>query len=90
MTLDDGDKLLEFPCDFPIKAMGAASAYFETLVLEIVRRHVPDLDRDAVRRRPSRNGRFLSITVTVRARNKQQLDAIYAELSAHQDVLMAL
>ena len=86
----DDDTLFEFPCDFPIKAMGEASAAFEAAVLEIVQRHAPDFDDQAVRRRPSRNGRYLAVTVTIRARDKQQLDAIYAELSAHREVLMAL
>jgi putative lipoic acid-binding regulatory protein len=86
----DDDTLFEFPCDFPIKAMGEASAGFEAVVLEIVQKHAPDLGDGAVRTRPSRNGRYLSITVTIRARDKQQLDAIYADLSAHRDVLMAL
>ena len=86
----DDDTLLQFPCDFPIKAMGEASAAFETVVLEIVQRHAPDFDHETVRKRPSRNGRYLALTVTIRARDKAQLDAIYAELSAHRQVLMAL
>lgn len=90
MSTDTDDSLLEFPCDFPIKAMGRASAEFEAAVLEIVRRHVSALADDAVRKRPSRNGNYLSITVVVRADDKQQLNAIYADLSAHQEVLMAL
>ena len=88
--MTDDVTLFDFPCDFPIKAMGEASAAFETVVLEIVRRHAPDLDTQAVRKRPSRNGRYLAVTVTIRARDKQQLDAIYSELSAHRKVLMAL
>ena len=88
--MDSDDTLFEFPCDFPIKAMGEASVRFETVVLDIVRRHAPDLGEGAVRKRPSKNGKYVAITVTIRARDKKQLDAIYAELSAHQDVLMAL
>jgi putative lipoic acid-binding regulatory protein len=86
----DDDTLFDFPCDFPIKAMGQASDGFEAVVLEIVQKHAPDLGEGAVRTRTSRNGRYLAITVTIRARDKQQLDAIYADLSAHRDVLMAL
>lgn len=88
--MTDEDTLFEFPCDFPIKAMGEADAAFESVVLEIVARHAPDMDHEAVRRRPSRNGRYLAVTVTIRARSKRQVDAIYAELSAHRKVLMAL
>ena len=84
------ETLFEFPCEFPIKAMGEAGGGFEALVLGIVQKHAPDLGAGAVRTRPSSNGRYLSVTVTIQARDKQQLDAIYAELSAHRDVLMAL
>ncbi len=82
--------LLEFPCRFAIKAMGLASLEFEAVVTDIVRRHAPDFDGGAVRKRPSRNGKYVAITVTIHARDKRQLDAIYTELSAHRQVLMAL
>ncbi len=81
---------LAFPCRFPIKAMGAAEAGFEELVVQIVRRHVPDLGEGAVTRRPSRGGRYLAVTVVIEARGQAQLDAIYQALSAHERVLMAL
>ncbi|BBL71865.1 YbeD family protein [Methylogaea oryzae] len=82
--------LLTFPCDFPIKAMGRDGEGFEATVLELVRRHAPDLRENAVAIRPSRNGRYLSVTVTVRAVSQEQLDAIYRELSSSEAVLMAL
>ena len=81
---------LELPCPFPIKAMGTAEAGFEELVVQIVRRHAPDLGEGAVRQRPSTNGKYVSITVTVTARSQAQLDAIYRDLSACEQVLMAL
>ncbi len=81
---------LEFPCTFPIKVMGPATEAFEALVVEIMRRHVPDLGEAAVTRRPSRAGTYLALTVTVRATSREQLDNIYRELSAAEQVLMAL
>jgi len=84
------DDLFEFPCRFPIKAMGAASDDFELLVVGIVRRHAPDLGEAAVSTRPSRNGRFLSVTCVIQAQSRAQLDEIYRELSAHPAVKMAL
>jgi putative lipoic acid-binding regulatory protein len=82
--------LLVFPCAFPIKVMGSAEPGFEALVVEIVRRHAPDLGESAVTRRGSRAGRYLAVTVTVQAQSQAQLDAIYRELSVHPRVLMAL
>lgn len=82
--------LLEFPCDFPIKAFGRGGEDFDLRVVEIVRRHAPDLGENAVSSRPSKAGRFNAVTVTIRARDQAQLDAIYRDLSACPDVIMAL
>ncbi|MBX9605552.1 MAG: DUF493 domain-containing protein [Gammaproteobacteria bacterium] len=84
------DSLLEFPCDFPLKVMGLAAADFDALVRGIVGRHVAGLAPDAVRVTPSRQGKYVSLTVTVRAESQAQLDALYTELSAHERVLMVL
>ncbi len=83
------DSLLEFPCQFAIKAMGKNNLEFDLLVLEIVRRHVPDHEK-AVTARPSKDGNYLAVTVLIEATSKQQLDAIYQDLSYHPQVLMAL
>ena len=84
------ETLLEFPCQFPIKAMGRDDGAFETLVVEIVRKHAPDLTETAIQTRPSKAGNYLSVTVTVCATSRQQLDNIYLELTACEQVLMAL
>jgi putative lipoic acid-binding regulatory protein len=84
------DSPLEFPCDFPIKVMGRTADDFDALVVSLVRRHAPDLGEGAVKTRLSRGGRFMSVTVTIRAVSRRQLDAIYMDLTAHERVLMAL
>lgn len=89
-TSDSNETLLEFPCDFPIKAMGHARGNFELTVMEIVRRHAPDITEEDFRSRYSSNGNYLSVTVTVHAQSKEQLDAIYMDLTACEKVLMAL
>ena len=88
MTGDDS--LLEFPCDFPIKAMGKSEENFDALVVEIVRKHCPDLLEGAVKSRLSRKGNYVSVTVTIQAESRSQLDRIYMDLSAHEKVLMAI
>ena len=84
------DTLLEFPCDFPIKMMGAATDEFRSLALGIVTGHFGTLDPDKIEERPSSGGKFLGITVTVRAESKAQLDAAYTELTSCRQVLVAL
>ncbi len=88
--MSDEETLLEFPCSFAIKAMGKATPDFDALIVEIVRRHVPDLHESAVKSRPSSGGKWLSVTVTITATSKSQLDAIYQELTDHERVVMAL
>ena len=86
----DDRQLLEFPCDFPIKMMGHDRPAFHESALAIIETHAGPVNRDEVRHAPSRNGRFVSLTVTIRATSQDQLDAIYRELSAHDEVLVAL
>ncbi|MBV5311306.1 YbeD family protein [Chromatium okenii] len=79
-----------FPCSFPIKAMGPANCGLEAAVLEIIYRHAPETIDPAVSIRPSRGGKWISITVTFNAESRVQLDAIYQDLTAHELVLWAL
>lgn len=88
---DNNDELFNFPCDFPIKVMGLADQDFDLLVVEIVRRHCRDeLREGAVSLRKSSGGKYIAVTVTIIAHNREQLDALYQELSNHQRVTMVL
>ncbi|NNF41420.1 MAG: DUF493 domain-containing protein [Woeseiaceae bacterium] len=84
------ESLLEFPSDFPIKMIGQDSPEFRTLARTLVEKHTGVLPDSALQAAVSRNGRFVSITATITATSQQQLDDIYHELTAHEDVLMAL
>jgi hypothetical protein len=84
------ETLLEFPCQFPIKAMGKSDLELDLLIIEIVRRHVDDVNEGAVTTRPSKDGNYIAVTVIIEASSKRQLDAIYQDLSDHPHVLMAL
>jgi putative lipoic acid-binding regulatory protein len=84
------ETLLEFPCDFPIKIMGAATDEFRSLALGIVTRHFGELAPERIEERPSSSGKYLSLTCTVRATSKAQLDAVYMALTACRQVLVAL
>lgn len=81
---------LTFPCDFPIKAMGNTSAGFDALVAGLVRRHGTDIHEGAVRTRLGRDGRYMSVSVTVRAYRREQLDTIYLDLTANDNILVVL
>ena len=84
------DALFEFPCDFPIKVMGRTQEGFAQAIGELIVRHAPEFDIASMEMRASSGGRFLSLTCTVRAHSRAQLDAIYGELTTHPMVVMAL
>ncbi|HAJ92343.1 MAG TPA: DUF493 domain-containing protein [Gammaproteobacteria bacterium] len=81
---------LQFPCEFPIKAMGKANCELDVIVVEIVRRHAPDVAEGAVHTRDSNEGNYISVTVTVNATSREQLDAIYQDLVDCEAVIMAI
>jgi len=87
---DNGDTLLEFPCDFPIKIMGQRSDDFAQVMVDIVLRHAPDFLAETVEMRASSGGKYLAVTCTIRAVSKQQLDDLYRELTAHPLVKVVL
>ncbi|MET0204183.1 MAG: DUF493 domain-containing protein [Casimicrobiaceae bacterium] len=81
---------LEFPCAFPIKIMGRTQHGFAQAVVEVVRKHAPDFDAAALEMRASKAGNWLSVTATVNATSREQLDNLYRELVAHPMVKMVL
>lgn len=92
---DGAETLFRFPTPFPIKAMGRmenkqSDEGFAQLVLGVVLKHAPDFDASTLEMRPSKNGNFISVTATINAQSKAQIDAIYLELTANPLVLIAL
>lgn len=84
------ESAIEFPCEFPIKMMGRDTPEFRSTARALVEKHAGTVADDAVREAQSRKGNFVSITVTITATSQQQLDAIYQDVTDHEDVLMAL
>ncbi|MDR2710642.1 MAG: DUF493 family protein [Burkholderiales bacterium] len=84
------ESLLQFPCDFPIKVMGKNAEGFAQAVADIVVTHAPDFDPATMEMRPSKENHYLSLTATIRATSRVQLDALYRELTAHPMVSVVL
>jgi len=84
------ETLLEFPCKFPVKAMGRDESGFENLVTGIVLTHAETYAGEQVTKTPSSSGKYISVTVTIEALSKDQLDRIYRDLSNCEQVLVAL
>jgi uncharacterized protein len=87
---DGSASLIDYPSAFPIKVMGAQVDGFVEAVIAVARRHDPAFDPASLELRPSRAGNYLSVTITVTATSRAQLDALYTELSAHPMVKVVL
>ena len=90
LHVEEKESLLTFPCVFPIKVMGRTQDGFAQAVTDVVRRHAPDFDPAALEMRASKQGNWLSVTATVNAVSRAQLDDLYRELVAHPMVKMVL
>ena len=88
--MQEEESLLTFPCQFPIKIMGVQSPTFETSIVMVARKHIPNLGEGSVKSRTSKTGKYLSVTITFQADSREQLDNLYRELSARDDVKMVL
>jgi putative lipoic acid-binding regulatory protein len=84
------ESAIAFPTAFPIKIMGRREGGFTAAVIEIVTRHAPDFAPGTLEMRPSREGKYVSLTATVNATSQEQLDALYRDLCDHPSVVMVL
>jgi hypothetical protein len=82
------ESLLSFPCDLPIKIFGRNGASFRDAAVSIVRDHYGEAQ--SISEQPSRQGNYLSLTITVRAESREQLDAVYHALVESDEILMVL
>jgi hypothetical protein len=87
---DAAESLLSYPCAFPIKVMGRTQDGFAQAIVAVVRVHAPDFDAATLEMRASTKGNYLSVTATINATSREQLDSLYRELSSHPMVAMVL
>ncbi len=87
---DENCPVIEYPIDFPLKVIGVDEVDFEPFVVEIVRRHVPDLLEENIISRLSSGNRYRAVSFQFIAESRAQVDALYAELSSQARVLLIL
>jgi putative lipoic acid-binding regulatory protein len=85
-----GDTLIEYPCRFPIKVMGAKVEGFVRAVTTVARAFDPDFDAASIELRESKGGNYLGVTITINATSREQLDEVYRTLSTHPMVKVVL
>jgi len=90
--MDDSrkDSLIEYPCRFPIKVMGAKVDGFVQALTHVAEQFDPTFDASTIELRPSKAGNYLGVTLTVTATSREQLDELYRTLSTHPMVKVVL
>ena len=84
------ESLLTFPCELPIKVVGRNSAAFRDVTSTIVRKHYADIAVARTSEQSSRNGAYVSLTFVVRAESREEVDALYRELTSMDEIVMVL
>jgi hypothetical protein len=84
------EEVMVFPCSFPIKIMGRDEPGFRETIIDTVEKHAGKAEEEAINATKSTKGNFVSITITIDAQSRDQLDAIYQDLTDNKDVLFAL
>lgn len=87
---DDSRPTIEFPCAYPIKVVGLNESGFVEEIVEVLRRHAPEITNEHVEVRESSAARYVAITVTIRATGAVQLLAIHESLKDHPLIKLVL
>ena len=90
-SISDQDRpRIEFPCDYPVKVMGENAEDFVSVVVEIGQRHAPEVTHEHVTVRESGRGRWVSVTLTIRATGEEQIAALFEDLKDSGRVRLVL
>lgn len=82
--------LIEYPCRFPIKVMGAKAPGFVEAIAAVACQFDPGFDAASIELRDSKAGNYQGITITITATSREQLDELYRTLSTHPMVKVVL
>lgn len=87
---NNNNRLIKFPCDFQIKVVSNSNFNLEEFVTNTVHKHTPDMEYIPTSSNTSSKGNYQAVTVTIKAKNQQQIDAIYLDLTANKNIIMVL
>jgi uncharacterized protein len=90
MALETEELQMEFPCTFPLKVMGLNEDDYSRFVLKVAKKYVNGIDESNIKTRASKNGKYIAVTLTFLAQNREQIDNIYLELNASERTKMAI
>ena len=87
---DESDKGFQFPGVFEITALGPSSAALDREIPRLLAGAGLDVLHETVKTRPSSAARFMSVTISFRAKSRADYDAAHEALRAHPEVKWTL
>ncbi|MBI4518377.1 MAG: DUF493 domain-containing protein [Deltaproteobacteria bacterium] len=79
-----------FPCFYTFKVFGRRDDAFCERVRAVVAARAGAVALDSVRVRTSEHGKYLCISILTHLHSRDQMELIYGDLRAEQDVLLCL
>ncbi|HYF97811.1 MAG TPA: DUF493 domain-containing protein [Coxiellaceae bacterium] len=79
-----------YPSEITVKVLGKNNPKFEQKAIMITRQFFPDLKENAITQRVSKDKNYLSLSITVTAQSRDQLDELYKAYTAAPEVMAAL
>jgi uncharacterized protein len=86
--MNESQGLEQFPCFYTFKIFGRRSDTFVARVRAVIATTLGAVPLDAVKVRESSQGRYLSVTVLIRVDSRSQLERVYTDLRAEEQVLL--
>jgi uncharacterized protein len=82
--------LIQYPCHFPIKVMGANVGGYVDAMAHVAKAFDPTFDTSTIEQRPSKAGNYMGLTLKVYVTDREQLDELYRTLTTHPMVKIVL
>jgi putative lipoic acid-binding regulatory protein len=86
--MSDSLELEAFPCFYTFKIFGRATETFVERVRALVGATLGTIPLDSIKVRESAKGRYLSVTLVAYVHNRPQLEQVYSNLRAEEQVLL--
>jgi len=90
MSQQTEELVIDFPCTFPLKVMGLNTDNYPGFVLEVAKKYINGIDESCLKTRLSKNEKYIAVTLTFLAHNREQIDNVYLELNASDRTKMAI
>ncbi len=88
--IPEDQRALTFPTSFLVKAIGLAEHNVREVLLSVLEHHKTEYAVHSITETGSKNGTYASVTVSITARSRKQLDDLYEGLAAHPEIVMTL